>query len=479
VVAGGTGVEGRPTRASDTATSGGAFRPGVGIRFRREPRPDGLTDTRGQWTLRTVTVVTATSPEAGLEVLAEEDIDCVVSDYDMAEMNGLEFLDAVRAESVTVPFILFTGQGSEAIASEAISAGVTDYLQKSTSTNQYAVLANRIENAVLQHDAQNQVERARERFRKLVQHSTDVISIVDSDGRFQYLTPSAKRVLGYRPDELTDEVLLEHVHPEDLDRVTAALDRIRADDDTVPTVELRFDHPERDWIWVEIHARNMLSDPVVEGFVVHTRAIAERKRQTRRLERFVDIVSHDLRNALDVARGRLELFERTADREHLEHVTQSHGRIERIVDNLLRLAGEDPGVDCPDRVDLTAVAERAWGTVASNGATLVTESDVSIAADPDRLEHLLENVFRSAIERNGGNVTVRVGPLETADGFFVADDGTGLPEPVRESLFRPDTGGWSETRFEFAVVEQAAGAHDWDVSATESTGGGVRFEIVT
>jgi DNA-binding NtrC family response regulator len=99
-------------------------------------------------------VASATSASVGLERLAADDFDCIVSDYDMPGQNGIEFLEQVRDEFPDLPFILYTGKGSEEVASDAISAGVTDYLQKGSGTSQYAVLANRIRNAVENYYAQ-------------------------------------------------------------------------------------------------------------------------------------------------------------------------------------------------------------------------------------------------------------------------------------------------------------------------------------
>jgi PAS domain S-box-containing protein len=99
-----------------------------------------------------------TEPRAAdaLDRLEAESFDCVVSDYDMPEMDGLALLDAVRERFPEMPFILFTGKGSEEIASEAVSAGVTDYLQKGRGREQYAILANRIRNAVSQYRAKRE-----------------------------------------------------------------------------------------------------------------------------------------------------------------------------------------------------------------------------------------------------------------------------------------------------------------------------------
>ncbi|MFB6206231.1 MAG: response regulator, partial [Haloglomus sp.] len=100
---------------------------------------------------------TATSASEGLDRLSSNDFDCVVSDYDMPGQNGIEFLEAVREEHGDLPFILYTGKGSEEVASDAISAGVTDYLQKESGTGQYPVLANRIRNAVEKSRAQTEL----------------------------------------------------------------------------------------------------------------------------------------------------------------------------------------------------------------------------------------------------------------------------------------------------------------------------------
>lgn len=103
-----------------------------------------------------------TDPEVALEAVDFSTIDCIVSDYRMPEMNGIEFLEAVRASHPDLPFILFTAKGGEDVAGRAISAGVSDYIVKDGSSEQYAISANRIENLVGQYRAQQRVARKRE-----------------------------------------------------------------------------------------------------------------------------------------------------------------------------------------------------------------------------------------------------------------------------------------------------------------------------
>jgi DNA-binding NtrC family response regulator len=95
-----------------------------------------------------ITASTALNAAAAREQIEAGPPDCIVSDYDMPGADGLQLLETVRELDARLPFVLYTGEGSETIASDAISAGVTDYLQKQGGgRSEYAVLANRIENA--------------------------------------------------------------------------------------------------------------------------------------------------------------------------------------------------------------------------------------------------------------------------------------------------------------------------------------------
>lgn len=144
-------------------------------------------------------IVQATSASNGLDHLSEQAFDCVISDYDMPGCNGIEFLEEVREEFPELPFILFTGKGTEEIASDAISAGVTDYLQKQASTCQYTVLANTVSNAIEHYRCSQMVGQRDQQLRDIIERVTDAIVEVDSNWRFTLVNQQAEEL--YEMDE--------------------------------------------------------------------------------------------------------------------------------------------------------------------------------------------------------------------------------------------------------------------------------------
>ena len=162
-------------------------------------------------------VETATDADEGQDRLAAAEFDCVVSDYEMPGTDGIEFLSAVRETHPDLPFILFTGKGSEGIASDAISAGVTDYLRKGSGTDQYELLANRITNAVRQVRTERRLEAERRRFHALFENLSQAVVEVEWDGEtpvVKHVNREFTEVFGYDADGIVGESLDEYVVPE-------------------------------------------------------------------------------------------------------------------------------------------------------------------------------------------------------------------------------------------------------------------------
>jgi signal transduction histidine kinase len=206
----------------------------------------------------------------------------------------------------------------------------------------------------------------------------------------------------------------------------------------------------------------------------------ELTQQNERLNLFADIVSHDLRNPLNVAMAHLELSREDSDQSHYDSIKKSLNRMETIIQDVLTLSRVGSGGINAEPVSLNKICRRAWNSVETNGAELALEAndDAQIIADATTVQRLFENLFRNAVEHAGDSVTVSIGL--TDDGFYIEDSGDGIPQSERDAVFEA---GYSETAqgtgLGLQIVEQISYAHGWTVNLTESEEGGARFEIYT
>jgi signal transduction histidine kinase len=321
--------------------------------------------------------------------------------------------------------------------------------------------------------------------------------------------------------ERPDGGWLDCVDDEDRDRLREALEA-----GPVDVVYRVASDGEPQWV----HERGRTTeDGDVVGYLFLADDRVERRRrlerQRERLEEFASVVSHDLRNPLSVAVGNVELaaeLDDDASTERLERTLDALDRMDGLIGDLLTLAREGKTVEAAEPTDLRTVVERAWGTVGESAdAALVVDGPLpTVRCDANRLRQAFENLFRNAIEhgtpdgdgppdggpddgpaagdrvapgtpssladgepadaptdRDDAAIRVRVG--RTDDGFYVADDGSGIDADQREAVFEPGrTTAPDGTGFGLAIVERIAEAHGWTVSATESRDGGARFEFV-
>jgi PAS domain S-box-containing protein len=443
------------------------------------------------------TVETATKASEALDLLVDEEFDCLVSDHDMPGRNGIELLEAVREEYPDLPFILFTGKGSEEVASKAISSGVTDYLQKKGGTEQYELLAARITTAVGQYRAERKLERQNALFEK-AQAIADVgawQSEVKTD-RPSYFTDQILRIHGLPPDRtLSPEESLSYYHEADRDTVRQSFKRALEEGESYEvTARLITEDGALRWVRTSgepqtegeevVRVRGTLQD-VTE----HKERERELERQNERLEEFAHVVSHDIQTPLQVATTHLDLAQRTGEDEHFEKVADAHDQIQELIDDILTLAQQGLRIDDTESVDVDTVVRDVWRNLDTDTLSLRTVGNLRVEADPARLRQLLQNLLRNAAEQGDEDVTVSVGPIEgmptttragdTARfGFYVEDDGPGIPEDERDDVFEPGyTTSEDGTGFGLAIVEQVALAHGWDIRVIDGLDGGARFEI--
>jgi len=733
-----------------------------------------ILDISSSWLERheQFTVTTEQDPSAALDRLGDERIHCLVSDYDMPGMTGLELLSAVREEYPDLPFILYTGKGNEEIASEAISAGVTDYLQKEVGPEQFEVLANRITHAVTERrtetalresertlstlmrnlpgmvyrcrneqgwpmtfvsdgvvdllgygpaeitngdvsfgedvihpedreyvwtevqdatsegepfkieyrvwtedgdqkwvwergrvvdtaedgtivfegvitditerkEHEQQLRRAKQRYRRIAEQDLFGIYILQ-DEIIRYVNPKTAEMLGYEPEKIVGTSIYEFIPEERRESVRENIrDRMEGKADEmqyeIPTVRkdgsefvavvhggvieyegdpallgVLLDVTERKERERELEQYETMIDTVADGvyaldenfefvtvndgmveltgydretligseakllldeagarrslenrrklresdreeitetvtircadgdhvpceirFRVLTdedgqfrgtagvvRDVTERqrrerelRRQNERLEQFAHLVSHDLKGPLSVAKARAEELALTGEDVHYEKLRTAHDRMEAIIDDVLDLARQGRTVREETPVELAAIAHDAWETVSGDAGTLDVRTGATVLADRSRLQSMLENVFRNAVEHGStgsrpqaddtvehgstsnrtesgdsadhadSEVTVEVGVLPDEAGFYVADDGPGVPVGDREDAFDP---GFSTdddgTGFGLSIVETIAEAHGWQVFLTDAADGpadtaGAQFSV--
>jgi len=200
------------------------------------------------------------------------------------------------------------------------------------------------------------------------------------------------------------------------------------------------------------------------------------ERKNSRLEEFTNTVSHDLRNPLVVAEGQLELALEDRENERLAGALDAVRRSQALIDDLLELARTDSRIGEIESVQLEQVVSECWHHVDTSGSTLEVDTEQTIRADRGRLQQLLENLYRNAVDHNDREVTVTVGELE--EGFYVEDDGRGIPEAERDDVFETGyTTTAGGTGFGLRIVAEIATVHGWSIGVSEGETGGARFEI--
>ncbi|QSG10247.1 histidine kinase N-terminal 7TM domain-containing protein [Halapricum desulfuricans] len=296
------------------------------------------------------------------------------------------------------------------------------------------------------------------------------IVVFDSNDRVVDLNPAAKAILALDSTAIGrpgSDVLPQYEELGDTDQESRELTVERGE--TTRIVEMR---------------QSSITADTTHGHIVVLQDITERReyiqrieRQNERLDAFASVVAHDLRNPLSVISGHTKLAEETDDPEHFDTINDAVKRMDSLLENMLTLARQGEAIDDPEEVCLDTIADKAWSVVETGDATLSTRTELRIEADPEGLQQIFENLFRNAIDHVGEDVTVVVGALPTG-GFYVEDDGPGIPEDDRDRVFSAGySTGEGGTGLGLNIVAELVEAHGWTISVTDGPDGGCRFEI--
>lgn len=319
----------------------------------------------------------------------------------------------------------------------------------------------------------------------VVESAPGPVLVVDGDRTVRYANAAVEEVFGYRPREAVNEPLSTLVPTRPTDRGWATMDRyLETGEASVARDRIVVPGERRDGRRLSLSA-TLVEYPDDSRFVGMTfrdvTDMLERRRdlerENRRLNRFASVLSHDLREPLNSARVQLTLAREEEGTDHLDELESIHARMADIVDDVLALSKGVEGGET-ESVDLAAVAESVWSARADTDAELVVETDATVEAHPGRVRTIFENLLENAVRHAGSDVRVRLGALDGGEGFWIEDDGPGIPADRREDVFEQGYTTHEEgTGLGLSIVRELALAHGWEIAVTEGSDGGARFEV--
>jgi PAS domain S-box-containing protein len=428
----------------------------------------------GEWTGASMDVVAAY--DTALTALTAGHYDVAFVDYWLGARDGVALMADARARGIDTAIVILTAYGAEDVAVNAMKAGAADYLPKTQVSVES--LDRAIRHALALRDKERQRSQAEhalreseERFRALVEHSSDALLLVDAQGRIRYMAPSSARHFGWTPDEVIGRSLFDVVHPEDRDPIAGAMSGPLAEAGESTTVEIRVQHADGGYRTLEAVAVNHIDDPAVGAIVVNARDITERQRleeqlrHSQKMEALGQLaggVSHDFTNLLTAILGYCELALsdlRPDDplRHDLEEIRSAGERASSLTRQLLAFAHRE--VLQPQIVDVNALVrqlERLVRRLLQPQIELVTtlEPNVSrVKVDPASIEQVLVSLTVHARDGlpGGGRVTIETANVsidgsDASDGSLpagsyvliaVRDTGDGMDAEARARVFEP------------------------------------------
>lgn len=286
--------------------------------------------------------------------------------------------------------------------------------------------------------------------------------------------------LGYEKHAVEGSELVEFYTQKSREKLLEAGGYERALDDEITRERRELLTAEDEIVETEFRAiprRNVSGESI--GTLAMYVDISERehvKQANERLDEFTHIVSHDLRNPINVAQGRLEMAKEECSSEHLTSAERALDRMSLLIDDMLTLAREGEQVGDMETVNFQELVSTCWGNVQTRDATVQMDVEKALLADKSRVEQLLENLIRNAIEHGGEEVEITIGEL--SDGFYFEDDGPGIPAENREEIFESGyTTSETGTGYGLRIVKDVVEAHGWEIHVTEGAEGGARFEF--
>ena len=456
-------------------------------------------------------VESVSSGEEGLRLLEEQPFECVVSDHQMPVMDGIELARRIRMTS-GIPFIIYTGRGSEEVASAAFVVGVDDYVRKESDPSHYEVLAKRVRAAVEKQKAEEAIKDSEEKYKNLINNSNDIISTVDETGIRTFLSPSVKRVLGYEPEEMVGRSTFDFMFPEDIESTRKAHESVVREGRSFWEYENRYIGKDGRIVTL---AWNMVTLRDEKGDIIGSQGVGrdvternemeeEMRRHAEHLEELVEekteelldaermvtagkiatMVGHDLRGPLQTINSALYIMKNTPEKsdEAQEMARQAVQRATNMLEEL-RSKTRDTALSLVP-TDLAALIRTTVEEAQiPDSVSIALEADdglVNVSLDPLQMRRVLDNLIGNAIDAmsDGGVLRVAVDRRIEEVVVEVSDTGVGIPEEKIPDLFKPfqstKLGGLG---LGLAYCKRAVEAHGGTITVDSKRGEGTTFTI--
>jgi PAS domain S-box-containing protein len=426
---------------------------------------------------RDAEIAIAGSYDEALQGLEARPYDVAFFDYWLGDRDGLTLLRDVRRRGIDTSVIVLTGRGAEDVAVEAMKAGAADYLSKATLTVEGLERALRHTMALRAEEQQRRraegaLRGSEERFRALVENSSDALLLIDAEGRVTYTTPSSARHLGWQPDQIVGRSIYDFIHPEDRGLVGVRMAETLQDPARPIAADVRFHHADGTWRFMEGVGVNRLADPSVGAIVINARDVSDRRkleaqlRQAQKMEAVGQLaggVAHDFNNLLTAILGYCNLILDEMPREDplradLEEIQSAGERAASLTRQLLAFSRRQ--ILQPQIVDINTLVrqlEKLLRRLISEDVELVTALAgdlVPVRVDPATIEQILVNLAVNARDAMpaGGRLTIETTNVELGDAYAVthvtmkpgpyvmlavSDTGEGMDEATRARVFEP------------------------------------------